>query len=160
MSLVDGHGLVVSANRADSLAVYEGALASLLSWDGAIAAAIDRALAADPGFVMGYALKAALLVTAADEAMESQLAQVLNAAEALRDQANDREHRHLAAARAWLERELVRAIRLYGEILIDYPRDSLALRVAHTGDFQLDQTRMLRDRVADVLPHWAETMPH
>lgn len=158
--LRDAHGVALSTDRADSLAAYEAALDALLSWNGGAAEIVDRALVADPNFVMGYALKAALLVTAADEAVEPKLAQTLHAAERLHGRANDRERRHLAAARAWLERDLVRAIEMYGEILVDYPRDSLALRVAHTGDFQLDQTKMLCDRVAQVLPHWDESLPH
>ncbi len=158
--LRDARGLPLSTERADSLAAYEAALEALLGWNGGALEIIESALAADPNFVMGYALKAAMLVTAADEAVEPQLAWTLRAAERLREYANDRERRHLAAAQAWLDRDLVRAIASYGEILIDYPRDSLALRVAHTGDFQLDQTKMLRDRVANVLPHWDESQPH
>jgi tetratricopeptide (TPR) repeat protein len=158
--LRDAHGLLLSTDRPDSLAAYETALEALLSWNGGGAAIIDRALAADPNFVMGYALKAALLVTAADEAVEPQLSQTLRAAERLHGHANERERRHLAAAHAWLGRDLVRAIALYGEILVDYPRDSLALRVAHTGDFQLDQTNMLCKRVTNVLPQWDESLPH
>lgn len=158
--LRDVHGLSLSTNRADSLAAYEAALEALLSWHGGALEIIERALAADLNFVMGYALKAALFVTAADEAAQPQLAQALRAATRLNGVANDRERRHLAAAQAWLERDMVRAIDLYGEILSAYPRDSLALRIAHTGDFQLDQTRKLRDRVREILPHWDESLPH
>ena len=158
--LVDAHGQPLSTNRQDSLTAYEAALEALLRWNGDSKEIIERALTTDPDFVMGYALKAALLVTAADEAVEPQLALTLRAAERLHVRANDRERRHFAAAQAWLERDLVRANRMYGEILIDYPRDSLALRVAHTGDFQLDQTTLLRDRVAQVLPYWSESDAH
>ena len=31
-------------------------------------------------------------------------------------------------------------MRLYGDILLDYPRDTLALQVAHVGDFFLGQS--------------------
>ena len=47
----------------------------------------------------------------------------------------------------------------YGDIVIDHPRDLLALQVAHVGDFFLGQSTMLRDRVAQVLPHWNATVP-
>ena len=42
----------------------------------------------------------------------------------------------------------------YGAILKDWPRDILALAVAHSFDFRLGRRRMLRDRVAQVLPEW------
>jgi tetratricopeptide (TPR) repeat protein len=104
-------------------------------------------------------LRAALLVMAADEAREPELRECVVAAEALAPRANDRERRHIAAARAWLERDFPRAIRMYGEALIDYPRDRLALRVAHFGDFFLGQRGLLRDRVAQVLPFWDASVP-
>lgn len=158
--LSDLNGLAVSTDRVDSLRSFEHALELMLSGSDGASGIISRALIADPTFVMGHALRAALLVMAANEGVEPELAQTLRVAGAYAAQANPRERRHLAAAQAWLERDLLRAIRLYGEILDDYPRDILALRVAHFGDFQLDQTPLLCDRVAQVLPHWSGTMPH
>jgi tetratricopeptide (TPR) repeat protein len=158
--LRDAHGLALSTHRADSLAAYEAALEAMLSWSPGAAAIIEEALSEDPGFVMGHALRAALFVTAADEAFEPKLEQTLRAAERLRHRANDRERRHLAAARAWLERDLTGAIRQYGEIALDYPHDTLALRVTHAGDFQLDQAKLSCERLERVLPHWNESLPH
>jgi tetratricopeptide (TPR) repeat protein len=43
--------------------------------------------------------------------------------------------------------------------LLDYPRDLLALQVAHVGDFYLGASTMLRDRVAQVLPEWDTSTP-
>jgi len=51
------------------------------------------------------------------------------------------------------------AVQKYGEMLIDYPRDLLALQVAHVGDFFNGSSTLLRDRVAQVLPEWDRTMP-
>ena len=73
--------------------------------------------------------------------------------------ANDRERRHAAAAGAWLARNPRRAARLYGELVIDYPRDIVALQLAHAFDFHLGRREMLRDRIAAVLPRWSVRMP-
>jgi hypothetical protein len=64
-----------------------------------------------------------------------------------------------AAARAWLEGDFDWAVRLYGDIVVEYPRDLLALQTAHVGDFFLGQSTLLRDRVAQVLPHWNAELP-
>jgi tetratricopeptide (TPR) repeat protein len=72
---------------------------------------------------------------------------------------NDRERRHILAARAWLQGEFHRANSLYGDLLIDYPRDLFALQVTHLTDFLLGQSNLLRDRIARVLPHWTEDLP-
>jgi len=73
--------------------------------------------------------------------------------------ANARERGHIAACRAWLDGDWRRAVRSWGDVLLDHPRDTLALQLAHIGDFFLGQSQMLRDRVARVLPYWRESTP-
>ncbi len=159
MALTDSRDLPVSTQNARSVEQYETALQLLNGYHGDPLAAIDTALAADPGFAMGHALRAALMVTAGDGTAEPMLRQSVEAGEALHARANDRERRHIAAARAWLDGEFERSVRLYGDIVIDYPRDLLAIQTAHLEDFLLGQSSMLRDRVAQALPHWDAGMP-
>src|SRR5690606_32213369 len=106
--------------------------------------------------VGGHALRAGMLIAASDRTVEPLLKESVEAAESLSDAANDRERRHIAAARAWLDGDFARSSRTYGSIVIDYPRDSLALQIAHIEDFLLGQSTMLRDRVARVLPAWSK----
>jgi tetratricopeptide (TPR) repeat protein len=83
----------------------------------------------------------------------------VEAIESLGRRANDRERAHAAAARAWLEGDFAGSVRRYGDILLDYPHDLLALQVAHLGDFYLGASTMLRDRVAQVEPLWDASIP-
>src|SRR5262249_57629435 len=69
------------------------------------------------------------------------------------------ERRHLAAARAWLDGDCEQAVTRYGEIATAYPRDSLALQLAHLGGFYLGQSSQLRDRIARVLCDWDDSVP-
>src|SRR6185369_11425418 len=135
---------------------YKSALAMIHTGRGDAMATIEQALHADPHFVSGHCLRAALLVMACRDDARRELTRTLEAAQASIHRADERERRHLAAAAAWLENDLKRALNLYGEILADYPHDTLALRVAHFGDLQWSRTERLRDRVAAVLPHWHE----
>ena len=137
---------------------YSAALTMLHTGQGEPMAIIEQALLADPGFVSGHCLRAALLVMTSRDDARPELARTLDAAHAAIDRADERERRHLEAAGAWLKNDLRRALQLYGEIVADYPHDTLALRVAHFGDLQWGRTERLRDRVAGVLPHWHEGM--
>lgn len=159
MALTDSRDLPVSTRNARSVEQYETALRLLNGYYGDPLAIIDAALATDPEFAMGHALRAALMVTSGDGAAEPMLRQSVEAGEALHGRANDRERRHIAAARAWLDGEFERSVRLYGDIVTDYPRDLLAIQTAHLEDFLLGQSSMLRDRVAQALPHWDAGMP-
>ena len=155
----DARGLEVTSNHPAALAHYETGLALLHGYYGDPLAAVDAALADDPDFAMGHALRAALMVTSGDGTAVPLLRESVEAGEALGDRANLRERRHLAAARAWLDGRFAESVQAYGDIAIDYPRDILAVQVAHLGDFLLGQSSMLRDRIAQVLPHWDKDVP-
>jgi len=159
MALKDCRDVPVSTGNRVSLDRYETAVHLLHGYYGDPLAAIDRALEEDPEFVMGHCLRAALMVMSTDKGAEPMLQKSVRAAQGLVHRANQRERGHIAAAAAWLDGNFERSIRLYGDILLDYPRDSLALQVAHVGDFFLGQSSMLRDRVAQVLPFWNESIP-
>lgn len=155
----DARDLEVTTSHPESLARFETALTLLHGYYGDPLAAVDAALAEDPGFAMGHALRAALMVTSGDGTAVPMLRESVEAGEALRDRANERERRHLAAARAWLDGRFAESVRAYGDIAVDYPRDILAVQTAHLGDFLLGQSSMLRDRIAQVLPHWDRDIP-
>ena len=159
MSSFDSRGVPLSTSNADSLAAYEIALERLHGHRGDPQAPIDRALASDPGFVMGRGVQAGLLVLADDAPAHRQLADVIHAAHVAETRMLDRERRHLAAARAALQRNPRRAARLYGDLVLDYPRDILALQLAHSFDFHFGRRELLRDRVARVLPFWDCSVP-
>ena len=120
---------------------------------------VDRVLADDPQFVFAHCLRAAIIVRGDQVAARSKLVASIIAIEATCSDMNDPARRHASAARAWLEGDQNLAVERYGAILIDRPRDILALAVAHAIDFRLGQRRMLRDRVAQVIPEWNETLP-
>ena len=143
----------------DSLRRCKHALELLLTHRGKPAIEVERVLADDPQCVFGHCLRAALIVRADDAAARSKLAASVVAIEAACPDVDDPARRHAAAARAWLEGDPALAVERYGAIVIDWPRDILALVVAHALDFRLGRRRMMRDRVAQVLPEWEAAVP-
>jgi hypothetical protein len=159
MSMKDKRGLSVSTRNDKCLAKFDEAVELLNGYYIDPLAAIDEALAEDPDFVMGHCFKAGVFATVNEKSVEPELRKSLEAAEARSHMANDRERAHMAAARVWMEGDLHRGAELYGRILHDYPQDIVALQFAHQGDFFTGSSQMLRDRVAQVLPHWSEDTP-
>ena len=157
--LTDARGCPTSAPSSVSLQQYEQALELSLSYQLDPLATIQKALDADPTFAMGHCLRAGLAVMATDRGAVPMLTESVEAIEALGRRAVERERAHAAAARAWLQGDFAGSIQRYGEILLDYPHDLLALQVAHVGDFFLGASSMLRDRLAQVLPTWDTSMP-
>ena len=126
----------------------EYALELLLTHRGDPSAEIERVLTDDPESVLGHCLRAALIVCTDAVAARPSLAVSVAAIEAVCPDAQNPARRHAAAARAWFDGDSALAVERYGAILIDWPRDILALVVAHALDFRLGYRRMLRDRVA------------
>jgi len=159
MSIHDQRGNPVSAATPAALAHYERATGLFLGFSAAAAEAADAAVAADPGFVMGHCLKASLSAIANEKPFEPQVRAAVEAAERLAGDANRRERAHIAGLRAFLDGEWRKANAIYGELLVDHPRDTVALQLAHALDFYLGQSALLRDRVARALPQWSGDVP-
>jgi tetratricopeptide (TPR) repeat protein len=157
--LTDARGCPTSAPTSVSLQQYEQALQLSASYELDPLATIQKAIDTDPTFAIGHCLRAGLAVMATDRGAVPMLAESVEAIEALGRRAVDRERAHAAAARAWLAGDFAGSIQRYGDILLDYPHDLLALQVAHVGDFFLGASSMLRDRIAQVLPMWDTSMP-
>jgi tetratricopeptide (TPR) repeat protein len=122
-------------------------------------AAVDRALERDPGFIMGLALKGGIYATSSEKAAEPVLDEILARLKPLAAEANARERGHISALESWRAGRFDAATEDWGRILLEYPRDLIALQFAHLGDFLLAQSLTLRDRPARVLHAWDRKVP-
>jgi tetratricopeptide (TPR) repeat protein len=159
MRLTDQLGNSVSVRNRIALDLYDQAVTQFAFYRTDPLATIDEALAIDPTFIMGHCFKAGLLATSSERGCEAGIGDALTAAERHVGHALARERMHLNAARAWLSRDFPGAAKLYGDICAEYPRDFLALQIAHLMDFLLGHASMLRDRPAQVLPAWSASDP-
>jgi len=159
MSLTDARGLAVSTRSALALERYERAVVETNGYFGNPLATLDEALAEDPDFAMAHALRADLAVMSSEQGALPLIQASAAAIERIGSRANARERAHVAAAQAWMERRFDRAVALYGDIVIEHPRDLVAIQTAHVTDFNLGDAQMLRDRPAQVLPQWNADTP-
>ncbi len=159
MELQDSRGLAVSTRNPVSVERFESALDLTASYFVDPLATINEAVADDPTCAIAHCLRAALGVLSSERGALPMVQESIAAIEAPATRANQRERMHAAAAGAWVAGEFARAVQLYGDLVVEYPRDLLAVQAAHIGDFFLGQSTFLRDRIAQVLPHWNETVP-
>lgn len=156
---LDPRDTPVSCTDGPALALYEQALREYQSYIGDAVATIDRALAAQPDFVLGHAFRAGVLMTFSEQRFVRPAADSVEAGERLLGQANTRERTLIAAARKLVERDWAGACALYERVLVEHPRDAFALQTGHLFDFYRGDTLNLRNRVARVLPRWSDTVP-
>jgi len=153
-AMTDLRGNPVASRSEAALAHAERALWRMVSYYDTPLADLDAASAADPGWALPPLMRAGFLLTLTEPGLLPEARAALRQAEALIAGATERERAHLAAANAAADGHWARACALWDEILVDHPRDALALICAHLFDFYRGDAINLRQRVARVLPEW------
>ena len=138
---------------------YETALAQFQSYRGDALATLDAAIAADPSFVSAHLFKAFVLYTLTEKKFVPDAAAALDAARAHAAAMTPRERLLLAAGDQLVRYEWDDACRTFDAVLVDHPRDAVALQAAHLMDFARGDALNLRNRIARVLPHWSAQLP-
>ncbi len=157
MQLHDFLGNRYSGATPAGLDHFEHGVRLLQCYNGDPLSIADAALAEAPDMIMAHALRAWLLLLSTEA---SALAVARASWElASRLPANEREGGHLAAIGQLLDGRWREAARTLEDVSIAYPRDALALVAGHQLDFFTGQARMLRDRIARVLPEWHARLP-
>ena len=142
-----------------ALESYERALHAFRTYRGDPIAPLDEAIALDEGFAGAHVAKAAMFAANFERRfMGEALAALARGREAI-ERAGPRD-RALARAVELVARGAWEAgVRAIDEILVDHPRDGLALQFGHLLDFYRGDALNLRNRVARVLPAWSEALP-
>ena len=155
----DARDVPVSAAPSQALTGYETALAQFQSYVGDPIATLDATLAEAPDFVIGHLFKALALFTASEKQFIPMAAAALAEADRHLSGASDRERALAAATHHLLDGDWDLGSRALGLVLMEYPRDAMALQVAHLIDFFRGDAQNLRNRISRVLPHWDESVP-
>ena len=153
----DRQGNAITGSAA-SAAALDGVIRDYYAWTGDILGDLAAALRTDPGFVLGHAATATILLLGGFRGDHPAVVETLAAAEAART-ATPRERAHLDIAKTVAAGELRRAAQLCEAILADHPADALALRYATDLYYYLGDAKGIRDVVARVLPAWNEADP-
>jgi hypothetical protein len=157
MPITDHHGLILSGASSAAAENYQRAVHAYHCYAGDAAGLVDAAIADSPGFVMAHALKSYLHLLGGNAETAAVGVQAAEAARAL--PATSREQGHVAALGSIIAGEIRAAGRILEDVAIADPRDVLALQVGQLMDFLTGDSRMLRDRIGRVLPHWSPGMP-
>lgn len=157
MSATDFRGCTISGATPTALEAFERAFAAFQSWRRGADTMLLPALDDAPAFVMAHVLRAYLDLSSRDPALVRAARPVLARAVAL--PANARERLHLAAIAAVLADDYEGAKAILGGLLQDFPRDLLALQVAHALDYVTGDVARMGDRVTMVLPRWSSDLP-
>jgi hypothetical protein len=155
----DARGHAVTLTNAKTLDAYERALHAFHTYRGDPIAPLDEAIALDAGFAAAYATKALLLTTFFEHRFMGDALATLAQGRAALAGATPREQALAAAARRIADGKWQAGVRALEQVLVEHPRDIVALQVAHLMDFNRGDALNLRNRVSRVLPAWNASVP-
>ncbi len=155
----DALGLEITTGSADAAAAYDRALFDFLEYRLATGDHVKAVLEADPDCMMGLCFRGYMLMQLGTNQVAGKVRQALDRARAAAGNATARERRHVEALAAWLDGRIAAACRHWGDILVEAPRDLLALRLHHFMSFWQGRRASLRDAPAGVLGAIDEDTP-
>ena len=155
----DPRGVPVGTRSAEALRHAEQGLWRMVSFFGDPLPDLEAAAQADPHWMLPPVMQAGFLLSLTEAPLRAQAQPLLERALARREGAPPREQAHLDAVRLGWQGDWAGACARWDEILLEHPRDLLALLWAHLFDFHRGDAWQLRQRVARVLPQWDAADP-
>ena len=159
MACPDPRGNPCGTRNAAARDAAESALWRMMSFYDTPLADLDAASAHDPGWALPHVMRAGFLLSLTEPSLLAEAATHLQRARELSAQAPPRERAHLEAVQLALDGRWQAACRAWDELLVEYPRDALALQWAQLWDFYRGDAVNLRARPARALPEWDEADP-
>jgi tetratricopeptide (TPR) repeat protein len=159
MASPDPRGNPCGTRSAAARDAAEKALWRMMSFYDTPLADLDSASAHDPGWALPHVMRAGFLLSLTEPSLLAEAEVHLQQARNLSNGAPARERAHLDAVQAVLEGRWQAACRAWDELLVEYPRDALALQWSQLWDFYRGDALNLRARPARALPEWDESDP-
>lgn len=155
----DRRGLPLTASNADAVAAFDATVDAYLGFARDTGDRLKTTLKADPAMPLAHVLRGSFFLLMGKPGLLPKAAEASAAANRGLDGATPRERGHAAALAGWCAGDFERALRQWEAILVDAPRDVLALKLAHYLHFYLGESHAMRDSAARILHAWDESVP-
>ncbi|HWQ37288.1 MAG TPA: tetratricopeptide repeat protein [Burkholderiales bacterium] len=152
-------GVEYTAASEAAVQAFEATIEAYCSFARDIGSRLKATFEADPAMPMAHVLKGYFFQYMAVPWALAKTPETIARARGLMAKASAREQMHVLGLEAWAKGDLRAAVRIYESILLDQPRDLLALKLANFFYFYLGDSKNVRDSVARVLHAWDPSMP-
>ncbi len=153
----DKRGLELTAASDCAAAALDAALDDFLAFGREAGPLLKAAFEADAEMPMAHVLRGCFFLLMGVGALRPRAAK--SGGQAARLAVTGRERAHADALSRWAAGDTAGAVRRFEDILLDHPRDILAIRLAHYLHFYHGALVQHRDSTARVLPAWDESVP-
>ena len=159
--LCDQRGLELTAVDENAVRAYDATVDAYLAFQSTTGAHLKAAFSADSDMLMLHVLRGYFMKLFAVPALDTKAKQCHHSASQTIETrgATAREQLHIQALGQWCDGNWQGANDAWEKILLRYPTDVLAIRLAHFTHFYTGDARRMRDSAARVLPHWDTSVP-
>ncbi|WP_425416088.1 tetratricopeptide repeat protein [Oricola indica] len=155
----NNHGLLFTCADPDAAGGFDRTVLAYLAFDNKTGGHLKGLLKSDPEMPMAHCLRGYFMMLMGARALVQRALQEARTGLERKADLEEREVMHLNALLAWANGSLDRATSIWDEIARAYPRDMLALKMAHFGYFYTGRSTMIRDGVARALDFWSPADP-
>ncbi|SFI34550.1 tetratricopeptide repeat protein [Jannaschia pohangensis] len=146
----------VSLTDGAAVDAWNAMVRAFLAHGAATPVHLGKLLELAPDFGAAYAVKGLFYGLLGRRELMADAEAALARAETLRDTANPRERRLLAALRLFLASQITSAIAELEAILAVAPGDTLAMKLSHALRFVIGDGKGMRQSIEAVLPHYGD----
>ena len=155
----DTRGLAMTASSQQAVDAFDATVDEFLASGRDTGVLLKHVTESDPDMIMGQCVRGYFMRLPQQAHLLEGSDNAFAHAKALAPHANPRERLHVDALGAWVGGDIRKTKAIWEKILVDYPHDILALRIAHTMHFFLGDLDLMRDSMARVMPRWSEDVP-
>jgi tetratricopeptide (TPR) repeat protein len=156
----DARGLTLTTDSEIAAGHYNSAIDAYFEYRLSFGQRVKQTIAADPVFAMAHCLQGYMFMMFGTNAVLGRARAAQAEAQTTGgDRITAREAAHIAALGAWIGGDMDRTCAIWDQILLDHPRDLLALRLQHFALFWMGRSAELRGGPARVLHAWDDTVP-
>lgn len=152
-------GVEFTAASEAAVEAFDATVESYSSFSRDIGTRLKATFDADPAMPMAHVLKGCFFQYMAVPWALAKTPEIVARLRGGMDKLSGREQMHVLGLEAWMKGDLRGAIRIYESVLLDHPRDFLALKLVNFFHFYLGDSRNVRDCVARVLHAWHSSLP-
>jgi len=152
----DRFGLAVTAASQEAASALDHTIAGYRSFAPDTGDRLKAALTADPDMPLGHILKGYFYLLMTTGVLHARVSKVVDAGRTLAAGATPREQAHAAALAAWAAGDFPKAARIWEDILVEHPRDVLALRLHHSQTFYMGRPDRMLAQIDRVMPAFGE----
>ncbi len=155
----DKRGLQITARSQESVDIFDEAVEEYLG-NGRDSVVILRRLGElDPDMILGQCLRGYFMQLPSRQHLMKEAKRCWEKAQKLAVHGNERERQHVKALSAWCSGNISLSANIFDEILLKYPHDILAFRLAHHLYFFIGALPAMLASSSRAIQRWDESIP-